>query len=118
MLLSIIIPYLLNFIFIIKLKRSQKTLKSDVPYVLKHQDMKALTYDALIYDYIKCKPRLSSECRSQVASEVVQMLDDATPKLMRASESTPLVAESGNSILKRIMKKLKKNKPNENKFGK
>jgi len=90
------------------LYRSQK-LKTDVPYILKHQDKKALTYD-----YIKCKPRLSSECRSQVASEVIQMLDDN--KLMRASESTPLVAEPGVSILKRIMKKLKKNKPSDNKF--
>lgn len=77
---------------------------------MKHQDKKSLTYD-----YIKCKPRLSSECRSQVASEVIQMLDDN--KLMRASESTPLVAEPGVSILKRIMKKLKKNKPNDNKYG-
>jgi len=86
--------------------RNQKT---EIPYILKHQDKKSLTYD-----YIKCKPRLSSECRSQVASEVIQMLDDN--KLMRASESTPLVAEPGVSILKRIMKKLKKNKPNENKY--
>ncbi|ORX46150.1 hypothetical protein BCR36DRAFT_104376 [Piromyces finnis] len=89
----------------------QKIQMENIPYIVKHQDMKSLTYD-----YIKCKPRLSSECRSQVASEVVQMLDDATPKLMRASESTPLVAESGVSILKRIMKKLKKNKPSDNKF--
>jgi len=86
--------------------RSQKT---EIPYILKHQDKKSLTYD-----YIKCKPRLSSECRSQVASEVIQMLDDN--KLMRASESTPLVAEPGVSILKRIMKKLKKNKPSDNKY--
>jgi len=91
------------------LHRSKNNLKTDIPYILKHQDKKALTYD-----YIKCKPRLSSECRSQVASEVIQMLDDN--KLMRASESTPLVAEPGVSILKRIMKKLKKNKPNDNNF--
>ncbi|ORX85675.1 hypothetical protein BCR32DRAFT_265519 [Anaeromyces robustus] len=92
------------------LHRSKNNLKTDIPYILKHQDKKSLTYD-----YIKCKPRLSSECRSQVASEVIQMLDDN--KLMRASESTPLVAEPGVSILKRIMKKLKKNKPNDNNFS-
>jgi len=51
----------------------------------------------------------------KVASEVVQLLENGG--YMRASESTPLVAEPGVSILKRIMKKWKRNKPN-NKFGK
>jgi len=92
------------------LHRSQKNLKSEIPYILKNQDKKALTYD-----YIKCNSRLSSGCRSKVASEVIQILDEGD--YMRASEATPLVAEPGVSILKRIMKKLKKNKPNDNKFS-
>jgi len=94
------------------LHRSQNNLKTDIPYILKHQNNKALTYD-----YIKSKNGkigLSNECRLKVASEVIQILENG--EYMRASESTPLVAEPGVSILKRIMKKLKKNKPSDVKY--
>jgi hypothetical protein len=91
------------------LHRSQNNLKTDISYILKHQDNKALTYDNIKSK--NGKIRLSNECRLKVASEVIQILENG--EYMRASESTPLVAEPGVSILKRIMKKLKKNKPND-----